>query len=101
MGRYLMRLKYEKLKENKSTTVVATDDLENDKKVVSLLGEIHLKLIKCKVIRNLQPKIMSSIMFLQRVRDAYVEVMHRFAGHFMQLNNGDHAYCFKKVTCSP
>ncbi|POO01914.1 hypothetical protein TorRG33x02_022060 [Trema orientale] len=94
-----MRLKYDRL-EDCTSIVVRDDHLENDSDI-SALGEIvlHRKLIKLRAFSNLQQKIiMSSIMYLQRVRDAYVEVMHRFAGHVVQLNNGN-AYSFKKLTC--
>lgn len=97
-----MRRKYEKLKDDQDTSTVPTDDKENDTNVVvvPMLGEILLKLIKVRVVSNVQPMITSSIVFMQRVRNAYVEGMHQFAGHFMQLNNGtDHAYFFRKVTC--
>ena len=98
MGKYLVRLKYEKLEE---TTISIADDQENERNTISALGEINLKLIKIRAIANLKPKIVSTIMYLQRVRDAYVEVMHRLAGRVMQLNNGTNAYSFKNVTCSP
>ena len=99
MGKYLMRLKYEKLEE--TTIVIDNNDQENEKSAISVLAEINLKLITVRAISIVKPKIVSTIMCLHRVRDAYVEAMHRFAGHVMQLNNGTNAYSFKKVTCPP
>lgn len=96
--RYMMRLKYDRLED--CTSIVVSDDHQENDTNISVVGEtvLHQKLIKLRAFSNLMPKIiMSSIMYLKRVRDSYVEVMHRFAGHVIQLNNGN-AYSFKKLT---
>ncbi|PON47315.1 hypothetical protein PanWU01x14_244940 [Parasponia andersonii] len=93
----MTRLKYDRLED--CTSFVVRDDHQENDIDISPLGEIvlHRKLIKFRAFSNLQHKIiMSSIMYLQRVRDAYVKVMHRFAGNVVQLNNGN-VYSFRKL----
>ncbi|KAH7528700.1 hypothetical protein FEM48_Zijuj05G0099900 [Ziziphus jujuba var. spinosa] len=89
----MKRRKYDRLE----SSFEAADE-ENDENM-SMLGESYdRKLMKnIGLVPHLKPKMMSSIMYVRRLRDAYTEVMHRFAEHFIHLNNGNPLF-FKKVS---
>ena len=69
----MMRRKYTKLEDNYSS------DEENE------------------MVSNLDTKIMSSMMYLERIRNGYVEMMLRLAAHVIQLNDGN-VFSFKKAS---
>lgn len=68
------------------------DDDEGNEKISA--GKLRRSRV---LVPKHQAKMLWPIMHLKRLRNAYEQVMHRFAQYFIQLNNGN-TFLFDKVS---